>query len=112
MAIELLVDGSIHIKNESYRKYMTNIDSKWFAQKPQITTQDYRVLKRYIGYMNKSLLARLRTFIINEWIPDQEEDFYLLDFIELWGAKITIIETDDLLENQNKFTITAILEDQ
>ncbi len=48
-----------------------------------------------MGYLIRPILNKLRTFIVNDWIPEEEEDLYLLDFLEIWSKTITVIDMDD-----------------
>ena len=54
-----------------------------------------RIIRRYIGYLMKPILNKLRSHIINQWVPDEENDCYLLDFIEIWTKTITVFEIDE-----------------
>lgn len=94
--MKLLLDVFIYRKTESMLKYVKKMGvSEIKFQNTRISANDFRVLKRFTNYLVKNVMSRLRKFIVNEWVPEEEKDFSLLDFIQTWTHSIVTVETDD-----------------
>ena len=99
-------DVFLHKKAQSIRKYSKNLGpaQNVIPSSQKISSGDVRVLKRFTTYLVKSIIGKLRKFIVNEWVPEMERDFYLLDFLESWTKTIVIVETDDIDSVKNVYT--------
>lgn len=70
-----------------------------------VSTADVRLLRRYAGYLIKSILTRLRTYIINFWNPTQPNN--LLEFLNLWTKECIFITNEE-----KQVVKMAIIEEQ
>jgi hypothetical protein len=77
-------DVFVFKKTQSILEYAKNLGDKYSSlsvQNNRISHKDFRLVKRFVSYVTKPICAKLRMFIVNEWVPEEEEDFNLLDFI-------------------------------